>query len=167
MLALYNGVGADTFRLTKGSMKMLLAKMPAVIEWASQPVSSSNGNTALPDVGSAHRTKFAPEVLSRDVEAQPLLGQPDSIVTGYGSSDFSGKSSYVAGTQRTRYIAESTFKLVLCVPMLLVLIACVITRFILDFMLRGPVTTYDAAAKLLLALWKKGLADVVGNCQVR
>ena len=165
MLALYNGVGADTFRLTKRSMKMLSAKMPPVIEWAPQPVSSSsNRNIALPDDGSAHRTTFAPERLSRDIEAQPLLGQPDSLVTEYGSSGFSGKSSYVAGTQRTQYIAESTFKLVLCVPVLLVLIACVIARFILDFMLRGPVTTYDAAAKLLLSLWKNSLADVVGNC---
>ena len=83
---------------------------------------------------------------------------------GYGNSGFSGKSSYVTRTQRTRFIAESVFKVVLCVPVLLLLIACAIARFIGDFLLRGPATTYDAAAKLLLALWKKTLADVVGNC---
>jgi hypothetical protein len=165
MLALYNGVGADTFRLSKGSMKVLLGQMPSVIEWAPQSVSSSsNGNVALSDDGSAHRTKYAAERLGRDVEAQPLLGQPDPLVSGYGSSGFSGKSSYVTRTQRTRYIAESTVKLVLCVPVLLVLIACIAARFIYEFILSGPVTTYDAVAMLLLALWKKRLADVVGNC---
>jgi len=165
MLAPYTGVSADTFRLTKGSMKLLLAKMPRVIEWAPQPVSSSsNGNVALPHCGSVCRTNSAPERPSRDLEAQSLLGQPVSPATGYGSSGFVRKSSYVARTQRTRDVAESTFKLALCVPVLLVLIACVIARFIGDFMLRGPVTTYDAAAKLLLALRKKTLADMVVSC---
>jgi hypothetical protein len=111
-----------------------------------------------------HHTKSAPERLSRDVEAQPLLGQPDSLAVGYASI---GKSSYVTRTQRARSFAETTFKLVLCVPMLLVLILCVIARFILDAISRGPVTTYDAATKLLLALWKKSLVEVVGDCQVR
>ncbi|KIW32376.1 uncharacterized protein PV07_03928 [Cladophialophora immunda] len=165
MLALFSGVSADTFRLTKGSMKLLLAKMPPVIEWAvpEPPSSSSNGNTVLPHGASDHRTNSTPERLNRDVEAQSLLGHPDSQVTGYGSTGFLGKSSYVARTQQIRCIAELVLKLMLCIPMLLVLIACVTARFIGDFMLRGPVTTYDAAGKLLLALWTISLADMVGD----
>lgn len=168
MLALYNGVGADTFRLTKGSMKKLLAKMPPVIEWAPRPVSSPlNAYIALPDCGSAHPTNSAPKGLNQDVEAQSLLGQSDSPAGGYGSSGFSGNSTYMTRTQRIRYVADLIFKLALCVLVLLVLIACVVGRFILDFMLRGPVTTYDSAAKLLLALRKKSLTDVVRNCDDR
>lgn len=168
VLALYNGVPADTFRLTKGSMKMLLGQLPSVIEWAPQPVSSSsNGILAVPDGGSVYRPNYAAERLDRDVEGQPLIRPPDSLVSEYGSGGFSGKSPYVTRTQQTRYIAESTLKLVLCVPVLLALIACIAARFICEFILTGPVTTYDAVTNLLLVLWKKGLADVVGNCQVR
>ena len=58
LLALYNGASPDYYRLTKASMKTVLAQMPKVIEWAPpRPVSAPPPVMPLPNVrGSVHRS---------------------------------------------------------------------------------------------------------------
>lgn len=171
--SLQRGVSADTLQPTKGSMKMLLAKMPPVIEWASPShsvYSSSNGNMALPEDGSAHRTKYAPERLSRGVEAHPLLAQSDSLAEGYASNGLFGKSSYVTRTRRTRPFAAS----------ILSIQASAVRPSATGAHCRCSCKVHSRCCikwasndirccrkAFLLVLWKKSLADVVGNCQAR
>lgn len=181
------GARADTLRLTKGSLKILLREITAaVVPWV--PVPGTRLAPAAPRMVAAVEVEIpqiaAGGVSPGDLEAQPLLERSSRRSPGQvlGGDDTMVGESYGMVWWVWLGVIEPPLKLVLCVPTLVVLMVVVIVKVLLApvciALLKlfrvvckasggGPVLTCNNFGKLLFgALTGEDLARAVDRMKV-